>query len=184
MDPLARLGEPAPDFTLPDLTGAPHHLGTLRGEIVVLVFWSADCAHSERSNRTLAALRPVWGERAHVWWVASNPNESLERLRDAALGEQIGPVLLDGDQSVAERYGAVTTPHVFVIGADGVLRYAGAPDDVDLRRPTPTRGYLAQAVEALLAGRHPEPAETPPFGCALVRGRRSGESVGEVPDFR
>jgi len=183
MDSVVRTGQPAPDFTLPDLAGVPHHLGTRRGRILVLVFWSADCAHSERTNRTLAALRPGWGERVEVWWVAPNPNESLERLQVAALGEQIGPVLVDGGQSVAGLYGAVTTPHVFVIGADGVLRYAGAPDDVALRKPTPTRAYLAQAVEALLAGREPDPAETPPFGCALVRGRRAGTSVGEVPDL-
>jgi len=69
---------------------------------------------------------------------------------------------------VAGLYGAVTTPHVFVIGADGVLRYTGAPDDVGFRMRTPTRAYLAQAVEALLDGREPDPAETPPFGCALV----------------
>ncbi len=183
MDPVARTGQPAPDFALLDLAGATHRLEAMRGRILVLVFWSADCAHSERTNRTLAALRPGWGERVQVWWVASNPNESLERLRGAALGEQIGPVLVDGDQSVAELYGAAATPHAFVIDADGVLRYAGAPDDVALRRPTPTRAYLAQAVEALLAGREPDPAETLPFGCALVRGRRAGRSAGEVPDL-
>lgn len=183
MDPLARTGQPAPDFALPDLAGVPHRLEAMRGRILVLVFWSADCAHSERTNRTLAALRPGWGERVEVWWVASNPNESLDRLRAAALGEQIGPVLVDGDQTVAELYGAVTTPHVFVISADGALRYAGAPDDVVLRTSTPTRPYLAQAVEALLTGRQPEPAETPPFGCALVRGRRAGWSAGEIPDL-
>ena len=183
MDSVVRTGQPAPNFALPDLSGVPHHWEMGRGRILVLVFWSADCAHSERTNRTLAALRPGWGERVEVWWVASNPNESLERLRGAALGEQISPVLVDSDQSVADRYGAVTTPHVFVIDGDGTLRYAGAPDDVALRKPTPTRAYLAQAVEALLAGREPEPAETPPFGCALVRGRRAGTSVGEVPDL-
>jgi len=183
MDPLARIGRPAPDFALPDLAGSPHRLEAMCGRILVLVFWAADCTHSERANRALAVLRPGWGERVEVWWVASNPNESLDRLREAAHGEQIGPVLVDGDQAVAELYGAAATPHVFVIGADGALRYAGAPDDVALRTPTPTRAYLAQAVEALLAGREPDPAETPPFGCALVRGRRAGPSVGEVPDL-
>jgi peroxiredoxin len=148
-----------------------------------LVFWSAECAHSVRTNRALADLRREWGERVRVWWVASNANESLDRLKQAAERERIGPVLVDGDQDVAELYGAVTTPHVFVIDADGVLRYAGAPDDVDLRRPVPSRAYLAQAVEALLAGRDPVPEQTPPFGCALVRGRRSGSSVGEAADL-
>ena len=43
------------------------------------------------------------------------------------------------------------------------------PDDVTLRRKAPTLSYLAEAVEAVLAGRRPDPAETPPFGCIIVR---------------
>jgi peroxiredoxin len=168
MDTLVHPGQPAPDFTLPDLDGVPHHLAAMRGRILVLVFWSADCPHSVRTDQTLAALRPEWGERVRVWWVAPNPNETLDRLQAAAQAVHVAPVLVDGLQAVAGLYGAVTTPHVFVIGADGVLRYAGAPDDVGFRVRTPTRGYLAQAVEALLDGREPDPAETPPFGCALV----------------
>ncbi len=31
------------------------------------------------------------------------------------------------------------------------------------------RSYLRDALEALLAGRLPNPAETSPYGCALVR---------------
>jgi hypothetical protein len=31
------------------------------------------------------------------------------------------------------------------------------------------RSYLSDALEALLAGRQPDPAETSPYGCALVR---------------
>jgi hypothetical protein len=70
---------------------------------------------------------------------------------------------------VADRYGAQTTPHLFVVDEAGVLRYAGAPDDVGFRQRVPSRDYLADAVGALLEGRAPEPASTAAFGCALVR---------------
>ena len=38
------------------------------------------------------------------------------------------PYLRDESQEVARAYGARTTPDVFVLDADGVLRYRGAPD--------------------------------------------------------
>ena len=169
MDPVARVGSPAPDFALRDLDGGVHRLADARGRVRVLVFWSAECPHSERADQILASLRPGWGRRVVVWWVASNANEGAERLRAAARHVQAEPVLVDADQSVADLYGALTTPHVFVLDAAGVLRYAGAADDVAFRQPTPTRHYLANAVQALLDGRNPDPDSTSPFGCALVR---------------
>jgi peroxiredoxin len=169
MDPVARVGSPAPDFALRDLDGGVHRLADARGRVRVLVFWSAECPHSERADQILASLRPGWGRRVVVWWVASNANEEAERLRAAARHVQAEPVLVDADQSVADLYGALTTPHVFVLDAAGVLRYAGAPDDVAFRQPAPTRHYLADAVQALLDGRNPDPDSTSPFGCALVR---------------
>jgi hypothetical protein len=56
-----------------------------------------------------------------------------------------------------------------VIDQAGLLRYQGAVDDVTFRQRTPTRYYLREAVEALLAGRQPQPQETPPYGCTVVR---------------
>jgi hypothetical protein len=70
---------------------------------------------------------------------------------------------------VADLYQALTTPHVFVIDRDGILRYAGAVDDVSFRQRRPTRFYLDEAVEALLDGQLPAVAETPAYGCTIVR---------------
>ncbi|MFH2102282.1 MAG: hypothetical protein ABIJ39_02840 [Chloroflexota bacterium] len=78
-------------------------------------------------------------------------------------------MLLAARTGVPEAYDAKTTPHLFVVDPDGILRYQGAFDDVTFRQRTPAVGYLAQAVEALLSGGRPDPAETPPYGCALVR---------------
>ena len=169
MDPLARVGKPAPDFVLHDLDGRICRLADQRGRILVLNFWSGECPHSARTDQVLASLRPVWGDRVVVWWLAPNANEDDEQLRLAAHQRQVGPVLRDEGLVIAERFGALTTPHFFVVDERGVLRYAGAPDDMNFRQRVPTRGYLAEAVQALLEGREPEPESTMPFGCALVR---------------
>ena len=38
------------------------------------------------------------------------------------------PYLHDATQEVAHAYGAQTTPDVFLVDSDGILRYRGAPD--------------------------------------------------------
>ncbi len=70
---------------------------------------------------------------------------------------------------MADLYEAQTTPHAFVIDRQGVLRYAGAVDNVAFRQRTATRFYVEEAVEALLEGRQPPVSEQPPFGCAITR---------------
>lgn len=169
MGPIARLGRPAPDFALPDLAGRTRRLEDGRGKIVVLNFWSAECPWTERSDpAVLQAVRET-GDGVWYWPIAANTGEERAQIGAAAGERGLPVVLLDPDQSVADQYGALTTPHVFVVDREGILRYAGAPDDASFRQREPTRSYLREAISALLAGRLPEVQETPGRGCALVR---------------
>jgi peroxiredoxin len=169
MDPLIEIGRPAPDFTLPDLEGKPHSPSELRGRIVLLDFFSAGCTWSDRASRAIAAQLPHWGERLAWLSIAANDNETPEELAQAAAARGIHLVLLDAGQDVADLYGAQTTPHLFLIDPCGILRYMGAFDDVTFRRREPQQAYLFDAVEALLAGRLPDPAHTAAYGCAILR---------------
>ncbi len=169
MDPLARIGSEAPAFRLTDLDGRAYEPRQARGTILVLNFWSAECPHSERLDRALAALLPAWGEEVVLWSVAPNVNESPTMLRRAADERGVSVVLPDPSQLGADRYGAVATPHLFLIDRSGILRYQGAPDDASFRQRKPSRSYLQPAIEAMLAGRQPDPAETLAFGCAITR---------------
>jgi len=169
MDPLAAIAQPAPNFTLSDLQGRTRHLSDQLGQIVVLNFWSAECPWVQRVDGPLTHLRSTWPPNVKYWPIASNVNESPEEIAAAAALREMPIVLLDGEQSVADLYGAVTTPHFFVIDHEGMLRYSGAYDDVSFRQRDATRSYLDQAVAALLVERQPDPAETTPYGCALVR---------------
>jgi hypothetical protein len=163
------VGELAPPLELRDLDGRLHRLSDERGRVVVLNFWASDCPWSERSDPgVLAAVRSS-GEGVTYWPVASNADEDLQRAHAAVRVRGLPLILLDNDQSIADQYGAATTPFVAVIDAEGVLRYRGAPDDADFRRRHPTRSYLAEALTRLQDGRPPEVAETPGRGCALVR---------------
>lgn len=169
MDSLARVGEPAPDFQLPDLDGRMRSPRQARGHVLVLNFWSVECPHSARLDQAMAGLLAGWGENVEVWSIAPNAREDVAMLRAAAEARGVKVVLRDARQATADAYGAQATPHVFIVDKDGILRYDGAPDDTSFRQRTPTRDYLREAVEALLAGRQPDPAVTRAFGCAITR---------------
>ena len=169
MDPITQIGSPAPDFDLQDLDGENHSLRDELGSILVLNFWSAECTHSKRADEVLEELVQEWEDGVSFWCIASNANEDDELVKNVAENNKINRLLRDRNHSVADAYGAVTTPHVFVIDGKGVLRYAGAFNDVNLRQRTPTRNYLQEAVTAVQNGLDPEPSEIPPFGCAIIR---------------
>ena len=76
---------------------------------------------------------------------------------------------MDAGHIVADLYEAVTTPHVFVVDKDGILRYRGAVDDVTFRNRTPTRFFLDEVVGSLISGHISPLTETISYGCTIVR---------------
>jgi len=169
MDPVIENDRPAPSFELLDLQNARHSLSDQLGRITVLHFWSAECPWAERADQALLSILQQWGDRLDIWWIASNANEPPGLLRQTAAERNLPLVLVDEQQTIADLYGAQTTPHLFVIDAAGILRYQGALDDVTFRRRRPSQFYLRDALRALLAGQVPENSQTQPYGCIIVR---------------
>ncbi|MFP3853413.1 MAG: redoxin domain-containing protein [Anaerolineales bacterium] len=171
MDAVAELGQPAPDFALESIGGQRYSLGDAKGKIVVLNFWSAECPWSEKADEQIrqSGFNQESEEGVLHWRIAANVNESIENLQVAAETRSVAPVLVDEEHHVADLYGAVTTPHIFVIDGNGILRYRGALNDATWRDPEPTRSYLIEAVSAAREGGSPDPAETPGRGCSIVR---------------
>lgn len=164
-----QINDPAPDFELPDQHGDLHRLSDYRGRIVIVNFWSAECPHSERTDRWLVSQLEAWGGEVILLSIAANRGESPQSVDQAVRERGIPGVLIDAGHTVADRYEAITTPHVFVVDRDGILRYRGAVDDVAFRQREPARFFVKEAVDTLIAGRMPDVAETIAYGCALVR---------------
>ena len=110
-----------------------------------------------------------WRDDVAMLTIASNRNENVEALKIAANARHLPTVLVDADCAVANLFNAQTTPHVFVIDREGILRYRGAVDNVTFRQRSPTRFFLDEAIESLLAGHLPTLAESPAYGCTIVR---------------
>ncbi|HET6847059.1 MAG TPA: redoxin domain-containing protein [Anaerolineales bacterium] len=164
-----KIGDAAPEFSLPDLTGRLHRLQDYRGRIVILNFWSCECPHAERTDLLLESWIASWGEDVVLLPIASNVNESTEALAAAASRRRLPVILVDQQHRVADLYEALTTPHVYLIDAQGLLRYSGAVDDVNFARRQPGRLFLQEAVQALRDGTSQPAPPTQPYGCIIVR---------------
>ncbi len=160
---------PAPDFELPDLEGRLHRLSDYRGKIVIINFWSCECPHSERTDKAIMSMFMQWRDDVAMLSIASNRSENIEALKTAAEARRLPTVIIDPLCFAADLYEAQTTPHVYVIDREGILRYRGSVDDMTFRKRTPTRFFLDEAVESLLEGRLPAVAESPAYGCTIVR---------------
>ncbi|MEJ7660536.1 MAG: TlpA disulfide reductase family protein [Hymenobacter sp.] len=64
-------GRPAPDFTLPDASGRPVALRSLRGKVVYLDFWATWCAPCLAEMPASRALRQRFAGRDVVFLYVS-----------------------------------------------------------------------------------------------------------------
>ena len=77
------------------------------------------------------------------------------------------PYLYDGDdQTLAQSYGPVATPHVFIFDQARKLCYTGRIDNAENPEKV-VRHETREAIEALLAGRQPAVTQTRTFGCSI-----------------
>jgi peroxiredoxin len=170
-----QLGERAPNFELPDVEGGRHALGGDEPAPATLVYWT--CNHCPYAlawhERMLDLARDYAGRGVRTFAINSNdagryPADSLaamaERVREE--GGWPHPYLHDESQQVARAWGAEKTPHLFVLDADLRLRYRGAPD-ADCEDPSQGAAWARSALDAVLAGEDPDPAETPAVGCGV-----------------
>ncbi len=168
MENVAVVGLSAPDFTLPDLEGVYHSLADYRRKILVVNFWAETCPWVERVDRLAMPCLKTWGESVAWLSIAVDPEEPLDDIRRAVADRGLPVMLRDTHQAIARLYGAQITPHLFVIDREGTLRYQGAFDDVSFRQRKPTRSYLVEVIDELLAGRQPAITSMPPYGCAIT----------------
>lgn len=176
----ARVGEPAPAFTLTDSNGTTHSLSDFKGKTVVLEWTNHECpfvkkhygpGNMQRQQAEATAAGVVWltinsgapGKQGHV--DAAGANAVM-----AEKGHKSTAYLLDPTGAAGKAYGAKTTPHMYVIDGEGVLRYAGAIDSNPSGDPADIPGatqYVVQALADLAAGRAVAVANTQPYGCSV-----------------
>lgn len=171
---VAEIGAPAPHFALRDTDGRAWSSSELRGKTVVLEWFNPGCPFVERSHDVGTLARyPETARAEGVVWLAINSSapgkqgHGLEDNRKAKAKWSISyPLLIDQTGEVGRRFGAKTTPHLFVIAADGTLAYEGAIDNAP--HGEPESGELVNYVQRALGDAKAGAVRTPrtkPYGC-------------------
>lgn len=159
------VGDEAGDFALTDVGGVLRSLSQWRGKgATVLYFWSIDCPCVDACEMRVKRLMDRFRDR-DVSWVAidSHPDDTREAvLRKMVRLHADYRMFLDPTGKIAKRLGGLTATDAVVLDGEGRIRYRGAIDDALVK---PKEEYLGPALEAILAGRDPVPAETKPYGC-------------------
>lgn len=179
-DDHAKLGEKAPEFKLSDLDGKQHSLTDFAGKTVVLEWTNPSCPYIVGSYQsgvvadTVSAMKKMGDDYVYI---AINSTargvtkEGVIRQNTAFLTEHGVdiPVLVDFEGEVGHMYGAKTTPHVYVIDGDGVLRYNGAyTDDKSFSKDADDRtNYVLNALNQIAAGETVSPDYVKPWGCGV-----------------
>lgn len=178
---VASVGALAPDFSLGATDGQVHKLSETRGQIVVLEWFNPDCPFIQDSHgRGSLETRPASLAAEGVRWIPINSNapgatgsDPGQNAAAASRYDLPGPVWMDPTGAVGRAYGASTTPHLFVLNAEGVLIYVGAPDNAPLGQLSggeALEDYLDDALRAARDGAPPKTPRTKAWGCTVKYG--------------
>ena len=179
-DASAALGQAAPDFTLTDASGAQRSLAEFRGKTVVLEWVNPECPFVKKhyGSGNMQALQTQYAGQGVAWLSINSSAPGKQGHLTGETGQAFlseahaapTALLLDPDGQMGRLYGAKTTPHMFIVNADGVLVYAGAIDDTPSADPNdiPTAiNYVAKALDEILAGAPVSVAQTQSYGCSV-----------------
>jgi peroxiredoxin len=177
------VGAPAPAFTLPASNGRTVSLADFRGKTVVLEWTNHDCPYVGKHYRgnNMQRLQKKWTAKNVVWLSVISSAPGLQGYVTAAEANKLtadrgaapSAVLFDPKGTVGRAYAARVTPHMYVIGGDGVLIYAGGIDDKPSARLDDLKtahNYVDEVLTALADGKPVAVSRTRAYGCTVKYG--------------
>lgn len=176
-EPLA-LGASAPmaDAKLKDAaTGKDVSIAGVKGSKGTLVVFTCNgCPFAKAWEERIVTLGNTYGKKGiGVLLVNANDpgkgaNETSEAMAARAKERQMAfPYAVDATSAVAKAFGATKTPEAFVFDKAGKLVYRGTVDDNHEDTAAVKQHFLKDALDAVVAGKAPAPAETKSVGCGI-----------------
>ena len=170
-----RVGRTIENFELTDFRGKQVRLNDYaQKQLIVVAFLGTECPLAKLYGPRLQDLSTEYQDR-NVQFLGINANrqDTLTEIGGWANHHKITfPVLKDQRNQVADLFGAVRTPEVFVLDADRKVRYWGRIDDqygIGIVNNRPQETWLKEALDSLLAGKAPEISSVEAVGCHIGR---------------
>jgi thiol-disulfide isomerase/thioredoxin len=179
------IGAKAPDFKLTGIDDKTYTLSSFKdAKVLVIIFTCNHCPTAQAYEDRIIQLTNDYKDKG-VAVVAINPNDptainldelgytdlsdSFEEMKIRAKEKHFNfPYLYDGaTQAVANAYGPIATPHVFIFDKERKLRYSGRVDDVEKPTKTPNNLDTRNAIAALLNNKEVPVQTTKVFGCSI-----------------
>jgi len=175
-------GVAAPAFSGVTAAGETISLADFAGKTVVLEWTNDGCPFVKKHYATppanMQSLQALAAEDGHVWISVISSARGEQGYADAARANELTAsrgaapthVVLDEAGTIGRLYGAKTTPHMFVITADGRLAYDGAIDSKPSARVEDfavATNYVTAALADIRAGKPVATPVTKPYGCSV-----------------
>ena len=166
---------PLKDLELADISGKNITLANAKGDAGTLVVFSCNtCPWVIRWEDRYVSLANTYAQKG-IGMIAVNSNaarfggeDSLEEMLEHAKNKGYNfPYAQDPESELATAFGATKTPHIYLFNGDDKLVYRGAIDDNAKNAKKVDVPFLANAIDALLAGNPINPQTTKALGCSI-----------------
>lgn len=175
----ATVGHAAPDFSARDTSGKAHKLSDFKGKLVVLEWTNPGCPFVVKHySGNMQALQKEFTAKGVVWLAVNSTSPDAADYQPPPqlagwMKEKGGAptaTLMDEPGSIGQLYGAKTTPHMYIVNAQGLLVYAGAIDSIASARESDIKSatnYVRQGLNEAQGGKPVSLATTRAYGCSV-----------------
>jgi peroxiredoxin len=173
-----KIGDKAIDFKLKNIDGKMVSLSDYKdAKGMIVIFTCNHCPFSIAYEDRIIALHNKYAEQGYpVVAINSNdpvsyPDDSYEKMQERAKEKSFPfAYIFDETQEYAKKYGALKTPHVYILKKQKknlVVSYIGAIDDNSDDETAVTTKYAENALDELLAGKKVSTPITKAIGCGI-----------------
>ena len=143
----------------------------------IVIFTCNHCPYAKANEQRIINLDKKYASQGYPV-LAINPNDALDYPEDSFENmakrskekNYTFPYLLDASQEVAKRFGALKTPHVYLLKKTGKgleVAYVGAIDDNTEDEDQVKTRYVENAISEIESGKPVSIKETKAIGCSI-----------------
>ena len=172
------VGDNVTDFSLKNINGKNVALADYtKAKGFIIIFTCNHCPFAKAYEERIVALDKKYASLGYPV-IAINPNDAVQYPDDDFNSMKVRakekgftfPYLHDESQAVARKFGALKTPHIYIVQKENNnlnIKYIGAIDDNSDDATAVTEKYVESAVDALLKGEPVAVANTKAIGCGI-----------------